>query len=168
MSQVELEYEKLKQEFIKSLEGLGSEDVGSERGVISTSMDDHVTARRMRLLSDELTMYGWTNRDSRKAKQISVNPHVSVVIEYIQIDGLASIEGHPLDESKFLEIIHKKLPHRYEALVKNWSTASNRVVLKVLPKRVALFKYADPVADIASGLYVLDVDKRKAYRQEYS
>ena len=62
MSQVEISYEELEQEFIEALADLGSEDLGSERGILATSKDDHVTARRMRLLSNGLTLYGWTNR----------------------------------------------------------------------------------------------------------
>ena len=164
MSQVEISYEELEQEFIEALADLGSEDLGSERGVVATSKDDHVTARRMRLLSDGLTLYGWTIRSSRKAEQIIANPKVSVVVEYIQIDGVASVKCHPTDEPKFLELIRKKLPHRYDNMVKNWNAKSDRVVVEIKPKRIALSKYADPTAGIERGLYVLNIEERKAYR----
>ena len=164
MSQVEISYEELEQEFIEALADLGSEDLGSERGVVATSKDDHVTARRMRLLSDGLTLYGWTIRSSRKAEQIMANPNVAVVVEYIQIDGVASVKGHPTNEPEFLGIIRKKLPHRYENMVKKWSAKSDRVVVEIKPKRIALSKYADPTAGIERGLYVLNIEERKAYR----
>jgi general stress protein 26 len=164
MSQVEISYEELEQEFLMELANLGSEDLGSERGVLATSKNDHVTARRMRLLSDGLTLYGWTLRSTRKAGQIMANPKVSVVVEYIQIDGVASVKGHPTDEPKFLELIRKKLPHRYDNMVKRWKTKSDRVVIKIIPKRIALTKYADAEARIDGGLYVLNVEERKAYR----
>jgi len=164
MSQVEISYEELEQEFIKELANLGSEELHSERGILATSKDDRVTARRMRLLSDGLTLYGWTNRYTRKSEQIMANPKVSVVVEYIQIDGVGSVKGHPTDEPEFLELIRKKLPDRYENLVKNWSAVSDRVVIEIKPKRIALWKYADPAAGIEEGLYILNVDERKAYR----
>lgn len=167
-SKVKISYGELEQEFIEALADLGSEELGSERGILATSQDDHVTARRMRLLSDGLNLYGWTNRYTRKAEQIMVNPKVSVVVEYIQIDGVGSVKGHPTDEPEFLELIRKKLPHRYENLVKGWSAASNRVVIEVLPKRIALFKYPDPAAGIERGVYMLNVEERQAYRLEYS
>ena len=157
MSQVEISYEELEQEFIEALADLGSEDLGSERGVVATSKDDHVTERRMRLLSYGLTLYVWTIRSSRKAEQMLANPKVS-------IDGVASVKGHPTDEPKFLELIRKKLPHRYDNMVKNWSAKSDRVVVEIKPKRIALSKYADPTAGIERGLYVLNVEERKAYR----
>jgi len=164
MSQVEISYEELEQEFIEALADLGSEDLGSERGVVATSKDGHVTARRMRLMLDGLNMYGWTDSNSRKVEQIRANPKVSVVVEYMQIDGVASVKGHPTEEPKFLELIRKKLPHRYENMVKNWSAKRDRVVVEIKPKRIALSKYADPTAGIERGLYVLNVEERKAYR----
>jgi len=165
MKQVELSYEELEQEFLKALADLGSEDRGTERGVVATSKDNHVTVRRMRLLSDGLTLYGWSGL-TRKIEQIMANPNVAVVVEYIQIDGIGSVKGHPTEEPKFLELIKKKLPHRYDNLVKNWGKARNRVVIEIKPKRIAVLKYPDPAAGIVQGLYVLHVDEKKAYRFE--
>ena len=165
--QVEISYEELEQEFLKELENLGSEDLGSERGILATSQDDHVTARRMRLLSDGLILRGWTNRYSRKSQQIIANPKVSVVVEYIQIDGVASVKGNPAGEPEFLEIIRKKLPHRYETLVKSWSTNRNTVVIEIMPKRIALWKYVDPDAGIEEGIYVLNIAKEEAHRIDF-
>jgi len=164
MKQVELPYEELEQEFLKELANLGSEDLGSERGVLATSKDDHVTARRMRLMLDGLNMYGWTDSNSRKVEQIRANPRVAVVVEYIQIDGIASVKGHPTEEPEFLELLRKKLPHRYDNLVKRWRTISDRAVIEITPRRIALIKYADAEARIEGGLYVLNIDERKAYR----
>ena len=56
MGQVELDYETLEQEFITALAELGAEDLHSERGVVATSKNDIVSARRMRLLSEGLTL----------------------------------------------------------------------------------------------------------------
>ena len=167
MSQIEISYEKLEQEFIKELVELGTEAVHSERSILATSQDDNVTARRMRLLSDGLNLYGWSNPYTRKSEQIIINPKVSVVVEYIQIDGNALLLGHPTDEPKFLELIRRKLPTRYESLVKNWRENSDRVVIEVIPKRISLWKYDDPSSGIIGGLYVLHVDKKKAYRLDY-
>ena len=94
------------------------------------------------------------------------NPNVSIVVEYIQIDGIGSVRGHPTDESKFLDIIRRKLPRRYDNLVKNWSANRDRVVIEIIPKRIALWKYDDPASGIVDGLYLLNVDEKKAYRIE--
>ena len=164
MGQIEIPFEPLEKEFLEALADLGSEDLGTERGILATSKDGQVTARRMRLLSDGLKLYGWTHRYTRKSEQIKANPKVSVVVEYIQIDGVANVKGHPTDEPEFLELIRKKLPHRYERLVKGWATTSDRAVIEVIPKRIALWKYTDEAAGIEEGLYMLNLDERKAYK----
>jgi hypothetical protein len=168
MGQVELSYEELEKEFIEALADLGREDLHSERAILATSYKDKVTARRMRLLSDGLTLYGWTASNSRKADQIKNNPNVSAVVEYIQIDGVASIKGHPINEPEFLDIIRRKLPHRYDSMVKNWTTLKDRVVVLVKPKRIALAKYDDPASGVIGGVYILDIEGKKAYRLDAS
>jgi general stress protein 26 len=163
MSQVEIPYEGLEREFLEVFADLGTEDMGSERGIVATSKDDHVTARRMRLLSDGLNLYAWSAL-TRKIEQIKANPNVAVVIEYIQIDGIATVMGHPTVVPKFLEVFRKKLPHRYDNMVKRWKPLE-RVVIKIVPKRIALMRATrDPEARMEGGLYVLNVDERKAYR----
>ena len=167
MNQVEISYEELSEEFIKDLADLGSEDIGSERGVLATSKDGYVTARRMRLLLDDHNLYGWTDSKTRKVEQIKANPNVAVVVGYYQMDGIASVIGHPNEEPEFLEVIRKKLPHRYENLVKDWGERSDRSAIKIELKRVALFKYSDPAAGIERGIYALNADERKAYKLEF-
>ena len=159
MVQIEIDYQELENEFINTLSDLGTEDIHSERGVLATSLNDNVSARRMRLLSNGLTFYAWANRYARKTEQILQNPKVSVVVEYIQIDGNASVMGHPTETPEFLEAIKKKLPHRYESLTANWRSIKDRVALKIMSTRVALYKYGD-----LGGLHILDVEGKKAYR----
>ncbi len=167
MGQHEVSYEELEKEFLDALVDLGREDLGTERSVLSTSLDNHTTARRMRLLSDGFMLYGWTNRYTRKAQQILGNPRVSAVVEYLQIDGTASLKGHPTMNPDFLEVIRNKLPHRYDSLVSNWSDNEDRVVVEVRPTRIALWKYDNPDSGVVGGLYVLDVEDKMAYRLDY-
>ena len=94
-------YEKMEQEMIKELAKLGSAGI-SQRGVLSTSENNHVTSRRMRFIPDGLKLYGWTTKHTRKHKQILANPNVAVVVGFIQIDGVASLKKHPMDEPDFL------------------------------------------------------------------
>ena len=167
MSQHEIDYNELEQEFKDSLTDLGREDLGTERSILATSIDNRTTARRMRLLSDGFTLYGWTNLYTRKAHQIMTNPKVSVVVDYLQIDGTASLKGHPTENQEFLKVIKRKLPHRYDSLVGNWGSKDDRVVIEVNPSRIALWKYDDPELGIVGGLYILDLFGKKAYRLDY-
>jgi general stress protein 26 len=165
MRQVEIPYEELKQEFIKELSKLGSEGL-YQRGILATSKGDHVTARRMRLISDGLTIYCYADLGTRKCKQIMANPNVAVVAGFVQIEGVASLKGHPFDEPEFIRAYKESQPEFYE----KWSARQppkhkrNLVVIEVVPKRIALSKYADPASGIEEGLYVLNVEKGKAHR----
>ena len=165
MKQVEIPYAELKQEFIKELSKLGSEGL-YQRGILATSEGDHVTARRMRFVSNGLTLYCFTDRGSRKYKQIMANPNVAVVAGFVQIEGVASLKGHPFDEPEFIRVYKESLPETYE----QWRAGPNvkrerdMVVIEVVPKRIALLRYGDPASGIERGLYLLNVAKEEAYR----
>ena len=82
MRQIELDYEELKQDFIEELGKLGSEGL-YQRGILATSEDGHVTARRMRIIADGLNLYFYTDRGSRKCDQILANPNVAIVAGFV-------------------------------------------------------------------------------------
>lgn len=166
MRQVEIAYEELEQDFIKELAKLGSEGE-YERAVLATSTGDHVTARKMRFIADGLTLYCYTIRNNRKHKQILENPNVAVVVGYIQVEGVASIEGHPLEEKNahFIRVFQETQPEFYERYKKNFKNPElDAVLIKVVPRRIALLKYPDAAAGREeSSLDILNVAKRKAY-----
>jgi len=162
MRQIELPYEELKQDFIKELAKLGSEGL-YERGILATSDENHVTARRMRLVSNSLTIYCWTARNSRKHKQIIANPNVAVVAGFVQIEGVASVKGHPKDEPEFLKVYKETQPSNYEREVSHWNQM-DYILIEIAPKRIALFKYADLASGrTESGLDILNIVKGEAY-----
>ena len=166
MRQIEISYEELKQDFIKELAKLGSEGL-YQRGILATSGGDYVTARRMWLVPDGLTIYCYTDRGTRKIKQIMANTNVAVVAGFIQIEGVASIEGHPLheDNANFIKAFMNNQPDKYEIEKRTFQNPDRDVVLiKIEPKRIALFKRADPASGIERGLYVLNVAKGEAHR----
>ena len=159
MRQVEIPYEELEQEFKDEFKKLGTAGL-YERGILATSANDFVTARIMRFIPDGLKIYCWTNRHSRKHKQILENPNVAIVVGYIQGEGVASVKGHPLDEPKFLEIYKKQMPEAYEHSFKDWRDW-DQVVIEIEPKRLAFYKiddYPDSYFDI------LNIGLGKAHR----
>lgn len=167
MRQIELSYEELEKDFIKELAKLGSEGP-YKRGILATSEGDHVTARRMWLVPDGLTIYCYTFRGSRKCKQILANPNVAVVAGFVQIEGVASLKGHPLDEENadYIKAFKENQPEKYESYKSNSNFQNpdlDLVVIKVEPKRIALRKFADPASGIEEGIYILNVAKGEAY-----
>ena len=166
MRQIELSYEELKQDFIKELAKLGSEGL-YQRGILATSEGDYITARRMRFVSNGLTVYCYTDRGSRKYKQIMVNPNVAVVAGFVQIEGVASLKGHPLDEPEFLKVYKETQPNNYET----WRASPNvhherdLVLIEVAPNRIAMFRFADPASGREeAGIEILNVAKGEAHR----
>lgn len=165
MKQVEISYEELENQMIQELSKLGSEGL-YQRGILATSVNDYVTARRMRIIPDGLTLYGVTDRGLRKTQQIMANPNVAIVAGFVQIEGEASLRGHPFDEPEFISAYKATMPETYD----QWRAGANvtrerdMVVIQIVPKRISLWRYADPSSGIERGLYILNVEKRQAHK----
>ena len=154
MSLTELSYEELKQEFIDELKQ-------QRTGVLATSDGEDVTARYMLLFSDGLTLYCFTGKESRKYKQMSVNPKVSVAAGNFQIDGIARLKGHLLDKEndRFIEIHKEQNPEYFKITETVFLPNQNVRVVEVTPKRIGKW--------IQGGkLDLLNIGKAKAYRFE--
>ena len=161
MSQIEIDYqeltEKIKNEFNKlCTEGL------YKRGILATSKDNHVTARRMRLIPDDLNLHVWTDSRSMKIDQIRSNPKVAVVAGFIQVEGKATLCGHPLkpENQAYIEAYKRKLPESYEKVEKpTFESVDHIELIKIDPVRISMPSMADVFSKD-----VLDVAKGKAYK----
>jgi general stress protein 26 len=154
MAQTEIPYEELKQEIIEELKQ-------QRTGVLATSDGEDVTARSMLLFSDGLTIYCFTDKDSRKFKQMSVNPKVSVAAGSLQIDGTATLKGHLLDEenARFIEIHKEQNPEYFKITESAFFPIQSVRVIEITPKRIGKW--------IRGGkLDILNISTRKAYRLE--
>jgi len=161
MRQIEVSFEELEKEFIKELTKLGSEGL-YKRGILATSADGYVTARRMRLIPSGLTLYCITTRNTRKCDQIKANPSVAVVAGFVQYEGDASLEGHPLDKGneEFIEAYKENQPDAYESYKHNFVDPDfDMELIKVVPKRISLRNYRPE-----DGIDILNVATGKAYR----
>ena len=159
MRQVEVSYEELEQDFKNEFKKLGT-DGPYERGVLATSANKFVTARKMRFIPDGLKIYCWTNKHSRKYKQILENPNVAIIVGYIQGEGVASVKGHPMDEKRFLERYKEQLPEVYEHSVSDWREY-DQLLIEIEPKRLALYRIED-YSD--SYMEILNISNRTAHR----
>jgi hypothetical protein len=150
----ELSYEELKLEIINDLKQ-------QRHGALATSDGENVTNRFMGLFPDGLTLYCFTGENNRKFKQLLTNPKVSIATGSLQIDGIATNKGHPLDTSntRFIELFKKQNPEDYKihekvSLPNPWCR-----VIEIAPKRIGKWKYN-------GFLDLLNVSTRKAYRIE--
>jgi general stress protein 26 len=161
MKQEEISYDVLEQEFIEELSKLGTAGL-YQRGILATSSDGYVTARRMWFTPSGLTLYCISTANARKCDQIKANPNVAVVVGFVQYEGVASLEGHPLDEGNevYIGSYKEKQSEKYESYKHNFVNPDFMMeLIKIVPRRIALrtFKPDD-------GLDVLDVSNGKAYR----
>ena len=161
MRKIDYSYKEMEKEMKEKIANLCVEGERAQRGVLATSANDFVTARKMGFIPDGLKLYGWTNRTSRKHQQIMANPNVSVVVDFVQIEGIANLKRHPMDEPEFLELYKKNLPDDYERSIKDWRE-SDQLVIEVVPKRIALYD----VKGDENGAYldILNIDKGTAFR----
>ena len=161
VKQVKVSYGELEQEFVDELKKLGSKGI-YQRGILATSVDGYVTARRMRFIPSGLTLYCLSTRNMRKCEQIKMNPSVAVVAGFVQYEGDASLVGHPLDKGneEYIRAYMENNPIAYESYKHNFEDPDfDLELIKIEPKRIALrtFKPDD-------GIDILNVVEDKAYR----
>ena len=159
MSQEELPYDELKHEIAEELKK-------REWGHIATSHNDYVRVGFMRIVSKGLTIWCYTDHRSRKFKQILGNPHIAIGDRDLQIEGLAKLKGHPLDEENkdFIEAYRENQPENYERTSQRQFLPSRREwrVIEIIPTRITWYKVgATPEENV---FLILDTVDKKAYR----
>ena len=158
MSQIEVPYEEMKNEMVK-------EFLKHNFGFLATSEQDNVRAGNMWMVSDGLTLYCFTWLKTRKYKQIMANPNVAFAIDNLQVEGVASLKGHPLDVPEFIKAYKENQPDAYERRSRTYFARSETDVrvIEIAPKRICRYRgkrsYNIPVAHFD----ILDVVKREAY-----
>jgi general stress protein 26 len=129
--------------------------------ILATSANDRVTARSVSCVHKDLTVFFQTDKSFLKCRQITRNPNVALCADNMQIEGIAKIKGHPLDEAnkEFLELF--KRDHR--GSFERYSRIKNEIVIEVEPRLITLWKYEDarPIRDF------LLVQEAKASREFY-
>lgn len=162
MSQVEIPYDEALEEIVEAIE---------ERHLkILATSSDYVSAREVRFISDGLTMFFFTDSQSRKYQQIVANPKVGVAVGNLQIEGEAVIKGSPRDEGaqKYFDIFKRKQPDWYQ----RWKDEGNfdfpnLRVIEVVPNRISMYK-TRAFDNVPESYYLLlNIEKHKAYKMSY-
>ena len=164
MGQVEVSFEDMKQK-------IADEFRKHQKGYLATSEGEFVTVRRMGLVSDDLTIYCLTDKDSRKCNHIKANPSVAIAIgDNIQIEGVAYLKDHPLDEENtdYIRAFQEHDPERYERSLRPGRILQRpgTRVIEVAPKRIVL-NTGTLQWDLEPGppvTVILDTEKEKAHR----
>ena len=165
MSQNEISYEDTKQRMIEEFQK-------HQGGYLATSDGDSITVRRMGLVTDGLTIWCLTDAETRKYRQIKENPNVAIAADhYLQLEGVASLKGHPLDEENagFIKAYRETQPELYERGLRQ-GRILNRPgtrVIEVAPTRIALNVWTpnfDLEPNFQSYMLILNTENRKAFK----
>jgi|GEM_PF-124060 len=142
--------------------------------ILSTCADNRVTIRPMSHVNEGLTVYFQTGENYLKTLQIKANPNVAFCIGTYEVEGTATIIGHPLDEANAFFI--QKLKEKHNNAFERWSSVPNQVVIKVEIDLVRQWRYVSNKPIVAIGKFgkaesshgfnahkfVLDVAKQNA------
>jgi len=115
--------------------------------ILATAANNRVTTRAMSHVNDGLVVYFQTGREYLKSEQIRANPNVAISVGGHDIEGIATLLGHPLDEenSLFAKLYKEKHPQ----FTKIWSTYPEEIVVKVEIKLAKNWRYVNGKAFIA-------------------
>ncbi|MDR2933839.1 MAG: pyridoxamine 5'-phosphate oxidase family protein [Rickettsiales bacterium] len=86
-----------------------------------------VHACQMCLINDGLTIYMQTDKTFEKIKNITENPHVAINIGAYNFKGIATVIGHPMENTLFIEKLKTKHPETFEQYTK----ISSEVLIKI-------------------------------------
>jgi len=166
MSHIELSFEETKQKIIEEIKQY-------QFGFLATTDCSSAYVREIRFVPDGLTLYCFTDKRSRKRKQITKNPNVAVAYgnhkipnRGVQIEGIALLRGHPLEEENkdLLEAYKRTAPEAYERSMKRHFVPSrpNLSVIKIEPRRVTLMIQGATAAE--SYMDIIDIEQKEAHR----
>lgn len=148
-----IQYNELEQEILKML---GE----SKTMVLATSSGNRVTARAMSCIFRGLKILFQMSTLSTKGQQIMDNHQVALCFSNLQVEGTATILGHPYEVDYFKE----NYSRLHAGSFKTYSGKTSNRVVEVTPSVMTLWKYdqeGKPFSDI------LDVAKRQAVREYY-
>ena len=105
MGQIEVSYDETRERIAQEIRKY-------PRLYLATSEGDLVTVRHMLIVSEGLKIWLMTDKKTRKCKQIAGNPNVAIAGPELQIEGVASLKGHPMDEenSDFISAFQELRP----------------------------------------------------------
>lgn len=105
--------------------------------VLSTALYNVVTSRMMSVVALDGSLYFQTDKTFRKYHQLSENPHVALCIDNIQIEGICSEIGKPMDHAAFCTAFKACFPDAF----RRYSLLKNERLFVVSPRRIERWLY---------------------------
>ena len=111
----------------------------AKKMVLATCAEQKTTARTVSCIFSGGNIYFQTDRNFLKYKQIVKNPNVALCIDNIQIEGLASDVGHPLNKNN--EYFWVPFSVNFRSAYEKYSSLPDNRLLKVKPVFITLWEY---------------------------
>lgn len=105
--------------------------------VLSTSLDDRVTARTMSIVLINGNFYFQTDSNFEKCHQIDCNPNAALCIDHITVDGICKKMGKPVDYSDFICLYKKYYSNAYNM----YSCLISEVLYEIRPTIIKRWIY---------------------------
>jgi general stress protein 26 len=153
-----LDYDLLKNKLLSFLENKESSLM-----ILATSSNDVVMARSVLVCNEDLDLYLFTWKYSRKCTQIKHNNLVSLCKDKVEIEGTAKILGL-LTSNKNNKILNL-LKQRFPDAIKIWENKSSMVIIKVTPIFARVDGYF--IDDDSFNEYI-DISKQYAFREKWA
>ncbi|MCM1263536.1 MAG: pyridoxamine 5'-phosphate oxidase family protein [Butyrivibrio sp.] len=131
----------------------------SKKMVLSTAVNDIVTSRTMSIINLNNILYFQTDNTFRKYNQLKSNPHVALCIKNIQIEGLCSEIGCPIDNEDFCNAYKECFTNSFY----RYTMLKNERLFSVTPTFIERWIYIDGVP----YTQILDVTNRKYISKQY-
>lgn len=109
--------------------------------VVATSKENRVTARTMSCICVDGAIYFQTDNRFLKYNQLLANPQVALCINNIQIEGIASILGKPLDAKNLF--FAKLFEQYYKSSFDSYTALETEVLIQVDPTRITVWEYEE-------------------------
>ena len=109
--------------------------------VLSSSADNRVSSRMMSVVCNDGLFYFQTDKNFRKYYQLINNPYVALCTENIQIEGVCTEIGNPMDNTVFCNV-YKEC---FSGSFKKYTLLKNERLFIVTPTFVERWLYIDTV-----------------------
>ena len=105
--------------------------------VLATSLNNKVSARTMRFVILEGSLYFQTDKEMRKYQDIKGNPNVALCFSNIQLEGICEEIGRPIEHEDFCRLFQQHFPSSFEA----YSQLPNERLFVVRPTFIQRWSY---------------------------
>lgn len=145
--------------FTEKLNAFLSEFGNGRKMVLSTYGNNRVSSRMMSVVKIGGEFYFQTDITMKKYKQLSENSNVALCIDNIQIEGICSEVGHPLENERFCEVFQKCFKGSYDA----YSALTNERLFSVKPVYIERWVYMEGIPYIEA----FDMNARQYSLERY-